>query len=161
MPQPTPGTTRCVRFRRRHSAATSAGVVNARGDGGAPGAHSGGCAVARRLWTSSGRGTPSASKTCPTWYPFSVSRAQHYKRQGTASYRSGSPRFGSPAELAMAGALPTSNYALGAKEPLRPGIGTYSGAGVYRDHRGSYWASSHRTSSVYFLPSTPRAAWVS
>ena len=76
--------------------------------------------------------------------------AGHYKRMGSASYRSDSPRFGSSLELAMRGATQAENPSLGAANPNIPGIGHYRD--VERDARGTYWATSKKTESLWNLP---------
>jgi hypothetical protein len=79
----------------------------------------------------------------------SAARALHYARQGSASYRSASPRFGSASELGMAGATPLSNPALSSKE-RRPCIGLYKN--IYRDAKGTHWATAHRATCYFDLP---------
>ena len=90
----------------------------------------------------------------------SDSRAVHYLRQGSASYRSASPRFGNVNELTMAGASPLENYSL-MQSPTasqRPCLGSYEN--VRRDERGNYWDTALKASSHWMLPAqrSPSAA---
>jgi len=87
----------------------------------------------------------------------SIARALHYRQQGSASYRSASPRFGSAAEHLMAGASPLSNPPLGAKQAhatARHGPGMYE---VARDVRGNLLTVAARSQAYCYLPATAPA----
>ena len=76
--------------------------------------------------------------------------SSHYRRIGSASYRSESPRFGSSVELAMHGAKQAENFSLGAEQPNMPCLGLYGN--VERDVKGTYWATGKKTQSMWNYP---------
>ena len=76
--------------------------------------------------------------------------AGHYRRIGSASYRSDSPRFGTSVERAMHGAKQVENFSMGAEQPNMPCLGLY--ANVERDVKGTYWATGKRTQSMWNYP---------
>ena len=84
-----------------------------------------------------------------------ASLSAYYRNKGSASYASGSPRFGSGVELAMRGVARGTNASLAEEQPNMPCIGMYSA--IHRDNKGTYWASSLKTSSAYMLPADPAA----
>ena len=94
-----------------------------------------------------GSTTSSASKGAPLLT--NRSRAVHYRKLGSASYRSNSDRFGNGVTLAMYGVTDGGNPSLSREHP---GIGYYSN--VHRDAKGHYWDTGRKADSRYMLPST-------
>ena len=76
----------------------------------------------------------------------------HYRKQGSASYRSQSKRFGNGKDLARLGVKPNANASLGEEHPKAPCLGDY--VDVYRDRRGTYWETARKSDSYWNLPAT-------
>ena len=79
-------------------------------------------------------------------------RAAHYKAQGSASYRSASPRFGKSVELAARGVKAGTNVALSEEHPMMPCPGSHHSN---RDHKGKFWATGCATNAIFDLPQAP------
>ena len=79
-------------------------------------------------------------------------RAAHYKAQGSASYRSASPRFGKSVELAARGVKAGTNVALSEEHPMMPCPGSHHSN---RDHKGKFWATGCVTNAMFDLPQAP------
>jgi hypothetical protein len=79
-------------------------------------------------------------------------RAAHYKAQGSASYRSASPRFGKSVELAARGVKAGTNVALSEEHPMMPCPGSHHSN---RDHKGKFWATGCATNAMFDLPQAP------
>ena len=84
--------------------------------------------------------------------PRSRQLSAHYRRQGSASYRSQPKRFGNGTDLARLGVKPNANSSLGEEHPRAPCLGDY--VDVYRDRRGTYWETARKSDSHWNLPAT-------
>ena len=76
----------------------------------------------------------------------------HYSRQGSASWRSATPRFGSRPQLAMHGLTRDANPAEAEMRPVR------SVASSCRTKDGGHWEMASRVATQWDLPAPPSSA---
>ena len=79
--------------------------------------------------------------------------SEHYRRMGSASYRSTSSRWGCAADVSMQDRPSLENVPLSESTRAGPSIGTY--ADITRDRKGRYWDTSKAATLGY----RPDATW--